>query len=369
MGQQEHEVAGSADLGEGSMLAAGAAGQAILVARIGGRVHAVGGRCPHAGGPLAEGALCGDTVICPWHKAAFSVATGALREPPAVDPLPRYATREAGGRIFVTIPAMQPPAPATEDATDARTFVIVGAGAAGACAAQELRARNFRGRIVMLDRENRVPYDRTLLSKYFLSGEKGGEKSPLQKQSWWEEHAIERVTAEIVSIEPETRLFTCADRSVRQYDAALVATGGEPRRPDLPGISLPGVFTLRNRTDAGQILVAAERGRRAVVIGSGFIGMEVAAALRERGLEVAVVTEESEPFAKKLGPEIGAVFRRLHENKGVRFRLGQQDRLVRRGGRARLRANRRWRTDRSRPRHHGRRNNAAYGVAAARHHP
>ena len=319
----DYDLLASADLAEGTMQAAEADGTPILLTRLRGTVHAVGGTCPHAGGPLAEGALCGDAVICPWQKAAFAVETGALLEPPALDPLPRYAAREEGGRIHVTLPALTPPEPAEEDATDARIFVVVGAGAAGACAAQELRVQGFRGRIVMLDRENRVPYDRTLLSKYALSGEQGGEKSPLQTQSWWQAHDIERVTAEVVSIEPETRRFTCADGGLWLYDAALVATGGTPRRPDLPGSTLPGVFTLRSRADADALLAAAERGRRAVVSGTGFIAIEVAAALRERGLEVTVIGPEAEPFARVLGPEIGAVFRRLHESKGVRFRLSR----------------------------------------------
>ena len=199
--------------------------------------------------------------------------------------------------------------------------MIVGGGAAGSSAAQELREQGFGGRIVMLDRENRVPYDRTLLSKYFLSGEKGGEKTPLQKQSWYADQRIERVTADVTGLDPAERVITCADGSSWHYDAALVATGGTPRRPSLPGIDLSGVFTLRNRGDAEIILAAAERGRRAVVVGSGFIGMEVAASLRERGLDVTVVTNETEPFESKLGPEIGAALRKLHEAKGVRFRL------------------------------------------------
>jgi NADPH-dependent 2,4-dienoyl-CoA reductase/sulfur reductase-like enzyme/nitrite reductase/ring-hydroxylating ferredoxin subunit len=317
---QEHDVAGSADLPDGTMEAVTAGETTVLLARIQGTVHAVGGRCPHAGGPLAEGVLCGERVICPWHKAAFSVVSGARLDPPAVDPLPHFAVREANGRIFVTVPPEED-APQTPGDDDPRCFVIVGGGAAGSSAAQELREQGFAGQIVMLDRENRVPYDRTLLSKYYLSGEKGGEKTPLQKQSWYPEKRIERVTADVTRLDPAARTIACADGNSFRYDAALVATGGTPRRPKLPGIDLRGVFTLRSRADAEAILAAAERARRAVVVGSGFIGMEVAASLRERGLEVTVVADETEPFESKLGPEVGAVFRRLHEAKGVEFRL------------------------------------------------
>jgi hypothetical protein len=135
------------------------------------------------GGPLAEGARQDDGVICPWHKARFCLRTGALLDPPALDALPRFDARVMGGRVLVSVPAIQASEAVEAEPVRAggdRCFVIVGAGAAGALTAQTLREAGFGGRIVMLDRENRVPYDRTVLSKYALSGQAGGEKSPLQ---------------------------------------------------------------------------------------------------------------------------------------------------------------------------------------------
>jgi NADPH-dependent 2,4-dienoyl-CoA reductase/sulfur reductase-like enzyme len=126
--------------------------------------------------------------------------------------------------------------------------VIVGAGAAGAVAAQTMREAGFGGRVVMLDRENRVPYDRTILSKYALSGEEGAEKSPLQSKSFYRERGIERCTATVERIEIGARRLTCADGTEFAYDAALIATGGVPRRPKLPGIGLGNVFLLRRRS-------------------------------------------------------------------------------------------------------------------------
>ena len=214
-------------------------GTRILLIREGDVVRAVGATCPHAGGPLAEGVRRGERLICPWHKATFCLSSGAL-EPPAVDPLPRFDVRVAEGRVFVRVPARQPE---TQNATsDQRCFVIVGAGAAGAVAAQTLREAGFGGRVVMLDRENRVPYDRTILSKYALSGEEGAEKSPLQSQSFYRERGIERCTATVERIEIGARRLTCADGTEFTYDAALIATGGVPRRPKLPGIGLGNVF-------------------------------------------------------------------------------------------------------------------------------
>ena len=192
-----------------------------------------------------------------------------------MDPLPRHQVRIANGRVLVTLAEVTRSEVASGDD---RCFVIVGAGAAGAVAAQTLREAGFGGRVLMLDRDNRVPYDRTILSKYALSGETGGEKSPLQSQSFYRDQRIERITAEVSAVDAAARRITCADGTVFAYqDAALLATGGEPRRADLPGAGLGNVFVLRSRADADAILAQAERGPpRAVILGAGFIGMEVA---------------------------------------------------------------------------------------------
>ncbi len=319
--QPEFEAARLADIAPGAMHAVEHDGSKILLIRDGEGVHAIGGTCPHAGAPLVQGVRHGDRIICPWHKAAFCIRTGAVQDPPALDALPRYDVRIEGGRILLTPAA--PPAPAVS-APDPRHFVIVGAGAAGAVAAQTLREAGFTGQVTMLDPANRVPYDRTILSKYALSGKKGAEKSPLQDQSWYREHRIERRTAQARHIDPARREITCTDGTTLRFDAALLASGSTPTRPDLPGAGLGHVFSLRSRADADAILLQAERSERAVILGASFIGMEVAASLRERGLDVTVVGKESAPFEKQLGPEIGGAFVGLHQQHGVRFRLGAE---------------------------------------------
>jgi NADPH-dependent 2,4-dienoyl-CoA reductase/sulfur reductase-like enzyme/nitrite reductase/ring-hydroxylating ferredoxin subunit len=317
---REHEVASRDEIARAGMLPAEIDGEKILLVADANGVHAIGATCPHAGGPLAEGVRHGDRVICPWHKAAFCVRSGHVLEPPALDALPRYAVRIDRQRVFVTLPAepANPPSPKA----DARCFVIVGGGAAGAVAAQTLRELGFGGRVVMLDQSNRVPYDRTVLSKYFLSGQPCGEKSPLQSQDFYRRHGIERRTATVDAVDVRERRITCTDGSCIHYDAALLATGGVPRRPKLPGAELGNVFLLRSRADADAILAQAERSQRAVILGASFIGMEAAASLRERGLDVTVAAQESTPFAKQLGTRIGATLRTLHEQRGVVFRLG-----------------------------------------------
>jgi apoptosis-inducing factor 3 len=319
--QDEHDVGAFEDFADGALRRVEAEGTAILVLREGAALHAVGGTCPHAGGPLAEGARRDGRVVCPWHKATFCLRSGAVLEPPAVDALPRFDIRAADGRVLVRLPARA--AERAQPAADARCFVIVGAGAAGALAAQTLREAGFGGQVVMLDRENRVPYDRTVLSKYVLSGEQGGEKSPLQTQSFYREHDIERRTATVTRIALDERRIVCADGTEIAYDAALIATGGAPRRPDLPGMALGNVLLLRNRADAEAILAQAERSTRAVILGTSFVGMEVAASLRERGLDVTVAGKDAVPFEKQLGAQIGGAFISLHERRGVRFRLAR----------------------------------------------
>ena len=319
------DVGGVEDLDESALLQVSVDGQAVLLSRHDGEVSAVAATCPHAGGPLKAGVRFGRRIVCPWHKAIFCLRTGEVLEPPALDRLARYDVEVAGGRILLQA---RPSEPGPVPCADARCFVIIGAGAAGAVAAQTLREAGFGGRVIMLDRENRVPYDRTLLSKYTLSGKPGAEKTPLQSQAYYREHRIERRTAEVTHLDVAGRRITCADGSTLHYDAALLATGCEPQRPDLPGMNLDGVFLLRSMEDAQAILARAERSERAVVLGASFIGMEVAASLRERGLEVTVVGREAVPFEKQLGPQIGAALQAMHERHGVTFRLGRGIRAV-----------------------------------------
>ena len=320
----EHDVFADADLAEGAMRMVEAGGRKILVARVDGACHAVAATCPHAGGPLNEGVLHKGVVICPWHKAAFRVATGQRAEPPAVDDLQCFPVRVADGRVHVTVGEHRGRFDRAEAVgSDSRCFVIVGAGAAGSVAAQTLREEGFAGRVVMISQEDRLPYDRTVLSKYALSGQKGGEKSPLQDEAFYRAHRIERLAQEVVALDSVGRAITFADGTRLAYDAALIATGGAPRPLGLPGADLANVFLLRSAADADAIVGAAGQARRVVVIGAGFIAIEVAGSLRERGLDVAVVAPQRAPFERQLGAEIGNVFRRVHERQGVVFHLGE----------------------------------------------
>jgi len=308
----------------GKMLAVDRGDRQILLVRRGDAVVALDGTCPHAGGPLAEGVLDGDRVICPWHKAAFCIRDGHVVDPPALDDLTPIAIECRDGAVWlVDAPVPDEEAPVFSP-SDARCLVILGAGAAGASAAQNLRASGFSGRIVMVDREAALPYDRTILSKYVLAGVKAGEKTPLQNADFYHRHAIERLHVEIVALYPDKRRIAFKDGTTLDYDAALIATGGAPNTPDFARAGLANVFTLRSAADADRIADIAKTAKRAVVIGGGFIGLEAAGALRERGLDVTIVSEAQHPLEAQLGREVGKVLQRLHESHGVIFKMGRK---------------------------------------------
>ncbi len=310
----EYDAGADADLTNGTMRAVELGGLKLLIAKIDGVCHAMENTCPHAGAMLSEGVLAGEQVICPWHKAAFNVRTGRRAEPPAVDDLAAFQARCVDGRILVDLDP-------SKTLLDERCMVIIGAGAAGSMAAQTLREEGFAGRVILVSEESEVPYDRTVLSKYVLSGKQGGEKSPLQNAEFYQRHRIERLLKSVHKIDPAERVVRFADGDTLAYHSALVAPGGKPQALKVPGADRPGVFLLRSASDASAIANAASHARSAVVVGASFIGMEAAASLRERGLEVTVVAPQKVPFESKLGPEVGRAFRTVHEREGIVFRL------------------------------------------------
>src|ERR1051325_11939438 len=195
MASKEVHLANTSDLRDGEMKEISVAERKILLARVGDNFHAVSATCPHYGGPLAEGALCGTRVVCPWHHAAFNVVNGNLEDPPALDSLVSYQLRVEGDRILVSLPEAaedrRTPAMVQRDtAADPRQFVIIGAGAAGYAAAQTLREEGFRGSVVMITREARGPYDRPNLSKDYLHGHAEPEWMPLRGEDFFNEHDI-----------------------------------------------------------------------------------------------------------------------------------------------------------------------------------
>ncbi len=324
----QHLLVHKNDLQDGDLKQVKAGDTELVLVGVRGHVHAYPAHCPHAGGPLAEGLLSGDRLMCPWHHACFAAHTGDLLEPPAQDALTRFDVVTQGDDLYVNlpddfpesrVPDMTPPDPADE-----RVFAILGAGAAGGAAAETLRQAGFTGRVVLVSEDAEPPYDRTVLSKEYL-----GEPSDpaLRGKDFYEANGLElHLNRTVARVNPAERALTFADGEALRYDALLLATGSKPVPLAVPGAGLGGVFYLRTLADAEHIADAATDtagdGGRAVVVGGSFIGMECATSLRKKGLDVTVVMPGEVPFAKLLGPEVGGMFRAFHKEQGVVFVTG-----------------------------------------------
>ncbi|MGH7287211.1 MAG: FAD-dependent oxidoreductase [Myxococcota bacterium] len=309
-------------LAPGQMIEGSYEGERVLLARVEDRFYAVGGVCTHYGAPLCEGLLSGTTVRCPWHHARFDLASGRATAPPALSGLPLYQLVVGSDcvRILRRAPAPRPSPPPPKGPD---SIVIVGGGAAGAIAAETLREEGFLGRVTLLDSEPSGPVDRPNLSKDYLAGNAPEEWLPLRSEEFYRERGIERrVGARVERIDPAAKTLSLAGGEALGWGALLLATGATPVRLPVPGADLAHVFTLRSLRDAHAIIDAAGRARRAVVVGASFIGLEVAAALRARKLDVHVVAPESVPMERVLGRDLGEFIRELHEKNGVCCHLG-----------------------------------------------
>ena len=313
-----------ADLADGGKLVGHAGGEPILLVRRGREVLAVGAQCTHYNGPLVEGLVVGDTVRCPWHHACFDLRTGEALRAPALSPVACWSVEQRDGKIFVgkklAQPKPEPHGKPTGAAPD--RIVIVGGGAAGFAAIEMLRREGFQGSIVMLSDDNSPPVDRPNLSKDYLAGTAPEKWVPLRADRFYAENSIDlRLNTSVTGIDAQERKVQLADGRTVPYDRLLLATGAEPVRLSIPGADQPHVRTLRSLGDCRAIIANAKMARRAVVMGASFIGLEVAAALRNRGLEVHVVAPDKRPMERVLGWQMGDFVRSLHEEHGVVFHL------------------------------------------------
>jgi NADPH-dependent 2,4-dienoyl-CoA reductase/sulfur reductase-like enzyme/nitrite reductase/ring-hydroxylating ferredoxin subunit len=320
LGIAENEVS------DGHMVAGHVGEEAVLLARRGNEFFAIDGACSHYGGPLAEGLMVEDTVRCPWHHACFSLRTGEALRAPALSPVACWPVEQREDRVFV-LARKAIPAPQRRDGKLPRTpmpgrIVIVGGGAAGFAAAEMLRRERFAGSIVMLSSDDAAPVDRPNLSKDYLAGSAPEEWIPLRPASFYSDNAIDlRLGTNVGRIDIGAHEAVLDDGSTIPYDGLLLAMGAEPVRLPLPGMDLPHVHTLRSLADTRAIIGCAQRAQRAVVLGASFIGLEVAASLRNRGIEVHVVAPDKRPMERILGPQMGDFVRGLHEEHGVVFHL------------------------------------------------
>ena len=312
---------GLAELREAEPLLGHAHGQAVIVVRRGERVYATGAQCTHYGGPLSEGLVVGDTIRCPWHHACFHLASGEAIGAPALNPITCFQVLREGGRVRVgserTAPVPRKPASAPS------SIVILGSGAAGAAATEMLRREGYTGPLTLVGTES--PVDRPNLSKDYLAGNAPEEWIPLRDEAFYRSIDVELVTGDAArALDAAGKVVTLESGRRLAFDALLYATGAEPVRLPLPGADRPEVHVLRTLADSRAIIARAGKGRRAVVLGASFIGLEAAASLRARGVEVDVVAPEPVPLARVVGDEVGGFVRSVHEEHGVRFHLGRK---------------------------------------------
>lgn len=245
-----------------------------------------------------------------------------MLRPPALADVPRWNVERQDGRIRVT-GKEKPKSPARTPRSAPDSIVILGAGAAGNAAAETLRRDGYSGPIKMIDSDPDSPYDRPNLSKDYLAGKAPEEWIPLHTARFYERRNIEIVRRPVVALDIGTRTLALDDGSTLAWSALLLAPGAEPVKADVPIAAGGKVHLLRSLADSRSIGQAAASGENAVVIGAGFIGLEVAASLRQRGLNVHVVARGERPLGKVMGPDLADFVRAVHEEHGVTFHFGR----------------------------------------------
>jgi apoptosis-inducing factor 3 len=314
------------DLADGGMIGGHVGEEPVLLARRGDEFFAIGSSCSHYGGPLADGLVVADTVRCPWHHARFSLRTGEAVAAPAFNPVSCWRVQKRDGKAWVREkiePTEQRSAAKGHSASEnAERVVIVGGGAAAFATAEMLRREGFAGSVTLLSADDAAPYDRPNCSKDYLAGNAPEDWIPLKPPEFYREHAIEIVLGtDVTGIDIKAHQVAIAGGRNVAFDKLVLATGAEPIRLDIPGANEPHVHTLRSLGDARAIIAHAKQAQRVVVVGASFIGLEVAASLRARELEVHVVAPERRPMERVLGREFGDFIRELHEEHGVVFHL------------------------------------------------
>lgn len=319
----------------------------VLVHRHAGEFFVTSPSCSHYGAALHKGVSAAGgrggspTITCPLHDATFDLRTGKVVRGPSIDGIAVYTSVVKDGLVYADVPEAilagnkheRVLAQMTKlNKKDSRVFVLVGGGAASLAAAETLRQEGFTGRVLMITKEARLPYDRVRLSK---NPDVDPDSLILRKPEFYDQYGIEVMRETIVTrLDSKTQELTYTrhdgeEATTIKYDACLVASGGTPRKLFCPGASLKNVFTLRTPEDAANIARVAQKGQKMVVVGGSFIGMEIASALKKKGCDVSVVAMETVPFERVLGKKVGAAFARVLQKEGVEWFGTAQVRLFR----------------------------------------
>jgi apoptosis-inducing factor 3 len=311
------------DISDGAIVPGRVDSDEAILLRRGEEFFAVGAQCTHYHGALAEGLAVGDTIRCPLHHACFSLRSGAALRAPALDPIACWRVERVGSKVFVRERKAEPKPSALTAGNLPASVTIIGGGAAGLAAADRLRREGYAGRVTMISADAAAPYDRPNLSKDFLMGTAPAEWMPLRSADDYIDRKIDLLLdSRVQSLDLEHRSVQLEGGRKIEFDALLLATGAEPTRLDIPTSGGARLLYLRTFADSQAIVAAATSAQRVVVLGASFIGLEVAASLRHRGIDVHVVGLEHALFERVLGAQLGALVREVHESKGVVFHLG-----------------------------------------------
>ena len=312
---------------DGVMVEGKVGDEEVLLTRRGSEFVAIGTHCTHYGGPLAQGWIVGDEIRCPLHHACFSLKTGEVLRNPAFDPISCWRVERVDDTLFVR-EKLPPPAAKVASPAQAQAYpesiVIAGGGGAGMAAAVTLRREGYRGPLTMLSADRDPPCDRPNLSKDYLSGNAPGDWMPLRPAEFFADQKVELIlNSHVASLDPQRKEVKLDNGKTYRFGALLLATGAEPKTLQVPGSEDSRLHYLRSWEDARRLIQAATTAKQVLIVGASFIGLEVAASLRERGIAVHVAAKEGEPLEHIFGKEIGKFVRELHESHGVAFHLGE----------------------------------------------
>ncbi|GBM32218.1 Apoptosis-inducing factor 3 [Araneus ventricosus] len=299
----------------------------ILLVKENGTYSALGTKCTHYGAPLKNGVLIGGKIRCPWHGACFDSKTGDIEDFPGLDSLPCYEVTVTDGNVKVKAPLSslknhKRVKPMTKYShANPTTYVVIGGGAAGLMCCETLRQEGFSGKIILISKESNPPYDRPKLSKALDSKPSA---LYLRNEEFYKTAEISlMLETNVTSIDTKERWIACNNGKLKvKYDSLMIATGGEPYKYDAPGSDLKNIFYLRTPED-GNLIAKESAGKPVVVIGSSFIGMEVASYLIGKATSITVIGRSDVPFATVFGKEIGARIKAMFEEKGVIFHSGK----------------------------------------------
>ncbi|MEO8008150.1 MAG: FAD-dependent oxidoreductase, partial [Betaproteobacteria bacterium] len=280
-------------LADNAMIAGHVDDDDVILARRGDEFFAVGAYCTHYHAPLADGLIAGDTLRCPWHHACFSLRTGEALRAPALDPIACWRVERVGNTVFVRERSAAPDRLKARSRSTPDRIVIVGGGAAGLAAADMLRRQGYDGGVTLISADDSPPCDRPNLSKDYLAGTAQEDWIALRPPEFYAERRIDLLLgARVSSLDVKRKRVQLENGKTLGFGALLIATGADPVRLPIPGAADAQVHYLRTFADARAIVAKAASAQRVVVVGASFIGLEVAASLRARGIEVHVVAPD-----------------------------------------------------------------------------